>query len=82
MPSHNEMAKWRREMRRHEEKYNGVRLDSLSIGTRFTVADGYLAPGGSSDAGTLTVSGARTEPGRIATTDGRALIGSTLVHPE
>lgn len=57
-----------------------VALATLKPGDRFTVAQGYLAPGGSSDAGVLTVSDASAGWGRVATTDGRALIGATRVH--
>lgn len=59
-----------------------VTLATLKPGDRFTVATGYLAPGGSSDAGVLTVEGYSQGWGRIATTDGRALIGATRVHRE
>lgn len=56
-----------------------VRLDTLQPGERFTVAPpSYLAPGGSSDAGVLTVDRPLLS-GHVTTTDGRTLHGSMLV---
>jgi hypothetical protein len=56
-----------------------VKLHTLKPGDRFTVAAGYLAPGGSSDAGVLTVSDRPAAQGRVATTDGRQLHAAMLV---
>lgn len=58
-----------------------VKLNTLSIGQPFTVARGYLAPGGSSDAGVLYVAGSVGQDYRIPTTDGRRLQACELVHP-
>jgi hypothetical protein len=62
-----------------------VQLRALHPGSRFVVAEGYLAPGGSSDAGVLTVAPSDDQPrfgNRVRTTDGRDLHPAMLVIPE
>lgn len=39
-----------------------VQLRALHPGSRFRVAEGYLAPGGSSDAGVLTIAPSHEQP--------------------
>jgi hypothetical protein len=62
-----------------------VQLRALHPGSRFRAAEGYLAFGGSSDAGVLTVADSYDQPhagNRVRTTDGRDLHPAMLVIPE